>query len=94
MIKIASQWYVPDNWYGNNYRVILSQEFKNKTEAKKYCGLLCKYVKEKYKQKLKVDDVLFSENFIDYVYCSMGPSLYYNTYSVTIEELEKFKNKK
>lgn len=86
MVKIALQWYVPDNWYGNNYRVILSQEFKNKTEAKKYCGLLCKYAKEKYKQKLKVDDVLFSENFIDH--------LYYNTYSVTIKKLEKIKNKK
>jgi hypothetical protein len=49
---LAFSWYVPDNWYGTNKRVVLVNEdgsgFKNTSDANRYRGLFMKYVYENF----------------------------------------------
>jgi hypothetical protein len=83
-IILALKYHVDDNWYGQNYRVVLSPDgivgFNTITEAKKYRGAFVKYFNKNQgktnKIKMKVADVKIGElgTFPTYIYCSAGPS--------------------
>lgn len=95
---LAIEWYVADNWYGNNYRMVLNksenEEFKNAKEAKPYRALLAKYINEKRNQKVTAARAKFGKlsNFKTYQYCSMGPSYSCTNSYVTVAQLEEWKN--
>ena len=94
---LALEWHVKDNWYGQNYRMILSkpenEEFKNAKETKSYRSLLAKYVNEKYKQKVTAKHSTFGKllSFETYRYCGAGPSYSCHNYFITVAELEAWK---
>jgi len=94
---LALEWHVKDNWYGQNYRMILSksenEEFKNAKEVKPYRSLLAKYVNEKYKQKVTAKYSTFGKllSFETYRYCGFGPSYSCHNYFITVAELEALK---
>ena len=98
-IKLALQWYVPDNWYGSNKRIALvpskGEFFANKTQANKYLSALKKYVKEncslpKGVKPLVLCDSPSSGCFDTYRYCSMGPSWSCSEYTIEIKDIEKY----
>jgi hypothetical protein len=86
-IVLVGDVYIKDNWYGTRYRIILKPDintfFKNKTEAKKYEGKVKKYIKGKY----NTTGQIYIGELIDYIYVSMGPSIYYNRVEITVNEL-------
>ena len=96
---LAFTWHVSDNWYGQNYRVVLLKEdspicFENAKEAKQYRSKLTRYIKAKYRDAKNVSGkrMVFKNyaEFPTYTYCSMGPSYSCNNIHVTVEELETF----
>lgn len=98
-LLLVVQWYVADDWYGKRYRVILSiddeQDFRTKTDAKKYTSLIKKYVRNLYSfpnKKEKITVMVKSreeDDLRDYVYCGNGPSLSYTHYNISIKDLEE-----
>ena len=95
---LAIEWHVKDNWYGQNYRMVLSksenEEFKNAKEAKPYRSLLAKFVNAKRNQKLNAKRTTFGKllSFKTYMYCGAGPSYSCTNSYVTVAELEAWKN--
>lgn len=87
-------WYIPDDWYGTNKRIILIPEegrgFVNAKEAKPYMSLFRTFVKQKYSQKEKPGMTTFS-SCPTYRYCSAGPSYTCTNVIITIAKLEAFK---
>jgi hypothetical protein len=94
---LAIEWHVKDNWYGQNYRMVLSksetEEFKNAKEAKPYRSLLAKYINDKHRLKLTAKRATFGKllSFQTYIYCSMGPSYSCSNSYITVAELEAWK---
>ncbi len=94
---LAIEWHVKDNWYGQNYRMILSksenEEFKNAKEAKPYRSLLAKFVNDKNKTKLNAKRTEFGKllSFETYRYCGAGPSYSCRNSFITVSELEAWK---
>lgn len=90
---LVATWYVDDGWYGKNYRCILSANetagFKNAKEAKQYKALLARYVTEHFHQKKTAKKISFGimSSYVQYTYYSMGPSLYYEHYHSTVQQL-------
>jgi len=91
---LAITWYIPDNWYGTNQRVILTADenagFETAKEAKAFNSQLRAYVKQKYSisQKPAFTTV---EKCPTYIYCSAGPSYSCTNIFVTPADLEAFK---
>jgi len=77
-LVLSIQWYVKDEWYGNNYRLVLNglseDGFKTKSDAKKYSSYIKKYLKHKENIKNGIIDICEYSNLETYRYCSMGPS--------------------
>jgi len=94
---LAIEWHVKDNWYGQNYRMVLSksetEEFKNAKEAKPYRSLLAKFINDKYRQKVTAKYSTFGKllSFKTYIYCGAGPSYSCHNYNITVAELEAWK---
>jgi len=94
---LAIEWHVKDNWYGQNYRMVLSksetEEFKNAKEAKPYRSLLAKYINDKRRLKLTAKRATFGKllSFQTYIYCSMGPSYACTNLHITVAEIEQWK---
>ena len=92
---LVIEWYVSDNWYGSNKRVILTLTketgFKTSSESRPYVSLLKKYVNENFGVKrtpvFKTIDACPT-----YIYCGAGPSYSCTNIFVTVEDLEKFKD--
>jgi hypothetical protein len=92
---LAIEWYIPDNWYGSNRRVILTPTkeigFKTSSESRSYISLLKKYVKDRF--EVKGTPVFKTiEKCPTYIYCGAGPSYGCTNSYITIEDLEKFKD--
>ncbi len=96
---LAIRWYVPDNWYGQNMRVILNgisgTGFKNKTEAKKYVSKLKKFIKSTNQNYtgggvVEVDKL---ENLETYRYCAFGPSWSCSNHIIDTEEFLEYLKK-
>jgi hypothetical protein len=94
-LAIAIEWYVNDNWYGQNYRLIFTgydgEGFITKAKAAKHTSMLKKYAKFKFKEsnkgKIVIDKV---KNYVTYIYCSMGPSWSCNNMFVKVEDFKEF----
>ena len=94
-LTIAIEWYVNDDWYGKNYRLIFSgydgEGFTTKPKAAKHTSMLKKYAKSKFKESNKgiivIDQV---KNYVTYVYCSMGPSWSCANIFVNVEDFKDF----
>jgi hypothetical protein len=90
---LVATWYEDDGWYGKHFRCILSSNetagFKNAKEAKQHKALLARYVTEHFHQKKTAKQISFGimSSYVQYTYCSMGPSLYYDHYHRTVQEL-------
>ena len=95
---LAIEWHVKDNWYGKNYRYVLSksetEEFKNAKEAKAYRGLLVKLINHRHSQKLTAKRATFGKllSFSTYQYYSMGPSYSCTNIPITLLELNAWKH--
>lgn len=92
--------HVNDNWYGQNYRIILKPSddknddvgYSTKKEVEQYLKKFKEYCKTYFKQfgdgKCKISFTTSElENLIAFTYVSMGPSLSYTHYYITPEEL-------
>jgi len=99
-LTVSIEWYVPDNWYGSRYRVVLVPDetlsFANISDAKKYAAKLSKWVNNKYIKNnglkpVKTADVEIKSyrDLPTYIYMSMGPSYSCRNINITISELEK-----
>ena len=98
-IILALEYHVADNWYGKNYRVVLSPDgivgFSTIAEAKKYRGAFVKYFNKNQgktnKIKMKAADVNIGklENFLTYKYYGAGPSYSCTNLYRTINDIEK-----
>jgi hypothetical protein len=94
---LVIEWHVKDNWYGQNYRMVLSksetEEFKNAKEAKPYRSLLAKFINDKFKLKVTAKRSNFGKllSFKTYIYCGAGPSYSCNNIHITVAELEAWK---
>lgn len=92
--------YIDDGWYGDNHRVILSEEegggFKRKADAKKFTSKLKKYITSIFEHK--ADNIKGKphidcderDTFISYTYVSAGPSISYKHHNITVDELLTF----
>ena len=93
---LTIEWHVKDNWYGQNYRMVLSksetEEFKNAKEAKQYRSLLVKYIKDRRNVKLPVSRAKFGKlsSFPTYIH-SIGPSYSCTNMNITVAELNEWK---
>ena len=97
-IVLVSQWCVADDWYGRRVRVILTPTkdtfFGTKTESKKHIPKLRRYCRSISHDLLdkKAKMSFFSNEsskFVAHTYCGSGPSLYYETINVTLEDIEE-----
>lgn len=98
-IILALEYHVADDWYGRNYRVVLTLDnivgFNTVAEAKKYRGAFVKYFNKNQgktnKIKMKVADVEIGElgTFLTYKYNSFGPSYSCTNLYRTINDIEK-----
>lgn len=95
---LAIEWHVPDNWYGKNYRYVLSksetEEFKNAKEAKAYRTTLVKLINHRHSLKLTIKRATFGKlsTYSTYRYCSAGPSYACQNIPITVLELEAWKH--
>jgi len=99
-LVLVYQWYSENDWYGDRYRAILSISenvgFQSRTEINKFRTKFKKFIIERYKNKkwnlpLKIinKNLIIGERkeFVKYIHCSNGPSLYYNHRNINIEDL-------
>ena len=98
-LVLAIRWYVPDNWYGQNIRVILNgidgTGFSNKTQAKEYVSKLKKFIKSvnrNYTGK-GIVEVDLLENLETYRYCAYGPSWSCTNHIIDTEEFLEYLHK-
>lgn len=90
---LSLEWHVQDNWYGQNYRMVLLKSdiegFKNAREAKRFRALLVQYTNVKKTIKLNAKRVCFGlyADLKTYHYCSMGPSWSCTNIEITVDEL-------
>ena len=95
--------HIDNGWYGDNHRVILSEEegggFKRKADAKKFTSKLRKYVAKIFENRTMADgnskihvsiDCDERDTFISYTYVSAGPSISYKHHDITVDELLTF----
>jgi hypothetical protein len=99
-LVLTHTYHVADNWYGKNYRMVLSTDaqngFANITEAKKYRGAFVKYFntnvasKSKGIDKIKVADIVIGtlDSFVTYRYCGAGPSYSVSNFYRTLDNLK------
>lgn len=93
--------YVPDNWYGQRYRVILKPNnnknddngYQTKKEVEQYRKKFKEYCKLYFKRygdgKCKISfDTAELERLVDFTYVSLGPSISYTHHYISPEELE------
>lgn len=97
-LTLSINWYVPDNWYGSNCRLILVPDnnltgFETEKDAKKLAGKLAKYVTKTYLKKLKKSatakdaKIEIFENLPTYKYYSLGPSWSCTNIFITVSQL-------
>ena len=59
-IVLTLEWYIPDDWYGTNKRLVLSLDgengFKNASEANRYRSLFIKCINRRFKKLVKRND--------------------------------------
>jgi len=86
-IVLAATVFVPDNWYGNRYRYIVTG-FTTKGAANKYKTRLKQLMKAmRYDMKGVSITADAPEKYVEYTYCGAGPSLYYKTRTMTSDEM-------
>ena len=99
-LTVSIEWYVPDDWYGSRYRVVLVPDetlsFADVSDAKKYAAKLSKWVNNKYIKNNGLKPVKTADAVIKpygelptYIYMSMGPSYSCRNINITISDLEK-----
>ncbi len=89
---LSAQWHTPDNWYGSNDRVLV--EAQTKGELNKYKSALKKYVKDTYNAKVTAKEMDFKNDvndFVTYMYVSMGPSWSCTNHIITLDDLSIYK---
>lgn len=101
-IVLVVQIYVPDNWYGKYYRIILREDndsfqyFQTKKSANSYLKKFKSFCKTSFKsfidekgKPVKIKYITGEiENFPEYTHVSMGPSLYYSTTYISVKDIE------
>jgi hypothetical protein len=96
---LSITWHVRDDWYGQNYRVVLVPDetlsFASDADAKRFAAKLAKYVTRKYLKPIKHKATVCGAdakiaNYGDlatYRYLPMGPSWSCQNFIVTVNEL-------
>jgi len=95
---LTFEWYVPDNWYGKNYRAVLLKEdspihFETISEAKKYRSKFAKLIKSKFSEAKPTAKKMIIGNYAEfetYKYYGSGPSYACTNIHFTVEQLEEF----
>ena len=89
--------HIDNGWYGDNHRVILSEEegvgFERKGDARKFATKLKKYINKAFegrKYECVNIDCEERESFVSYTYVSAGPSISYKHHDITIDRLLSF----
>lgn len=92
-LVLTFDWYVADDWYGKNYRILLSEKpdvgFKTKFEAGKQKTALKNYIAKQHKLKVKTKSMVIGERdtFKDYEYCANGPSQDWTHFNISLKDL-------
>lgn len=94
---LSFTWHVADNWYGQNYRVVLLKEdspidFATASEAKQYRSKLARYIKAKHPEAKATTKRMVVKNYAElptYIH-SIGPSYSCSNIHITVEQLEAF----
>ena len=96
-LVLSYEWYVPDNWYGKNYRVILTPDingFNNAKETKQYKSWLSRYIKDKCQVTNKgiTKEMSFGplSNKPTYIYCGAGPSYSCSNRIISVNYLTEY----
>jgi len=91
-LTLVATWWINDDWYGKGKRVLLTGNFKTKSEAKKYSKKMKSYIMTHFNKKITSKDlqVEIYSTFKSYIHCSFGPSQSWNHFDITIEDLENF----
>ncbi len=87
-LVLVCDYYVADNWYGQRYRLIVkpteSTYFSSSKEALSFKNELKAFSKQ---EKVSIY-VANEKELVQYIYCGVGPSIYYNTSSYSIQDIE------
>jgi hypothetical protein len=100
-LVLSFGWYVADDSYGKNYRLVLSKTetegFKNKNEIYPYVSKFVKYLKTNYNTHYyKIKKPIIAKNlqvgnmseYPNYTYVSLGPSRSEDQFFITINDLK------